>query len=135
MFMECCLKIMHKKVYVYLTKIQGVTVIFAIFAMMAILVEVKVLQDYGGGGGVWKGPKKDYVICEQPLSPLNIWPGLHEVYLGQYIQYQLLVWTDYFLTQTFRKAGWTYNSHMRVIISAPVPAYVCLRYSWEDSVK
>ena len=21
---------------------------------------------YNDGGGVWKGPKKDYVICEQP---------------------------------------------------------------------
>ena len=37
-FLIFCLKIMHKKLQVYWTKIGGVMVIFAIFAMMAILV-------------------------------------------------------------------------------------------------
>ena len=37
-FIYFCLKIIHKKVHVYLTKIEGITVIFAIFSKMAIFV-------------------------------------------------------------------------------------------------
>ena len=37
-FIECCLKIMHKKVQVYSTIIEGLLVIFAIFTIIKILV-------------------------------------------------------------------------------------------------
>ena len=27
--------------------------------------------DHKGGGGVWRGPKYDHTILEQPLSPIS----------------------------------------------------------------
>ena len=37
-FLECFLKIMHKQVQVYMINVEGMTVIFAIFTIMEILV-------------------------------------------------------------------------------------------------
>ena len=54
---------MQKKVHVYLTKIEGVMVIFLIFAMIVLLVKVKVL--YYKGEGV--GRSKYYGITEREV--------------------------------------------------------------------